>query len=74
MVAVVCNNNELGRIGSMKQHTAAKTTIIIMVLGVVLLLGIYAFRFLNPLASIALSAIVLVAAFYFSLKIWRMKG
>jgi hypothetical protein len=57
----------------MTQHTAAKTTIIIMVLGVVLLLGIYAFEFLNPLASIALSAIVLVTALYFSLKIWRMK-
>ena len=57
----------------MTQHTAAKTTIIIMVLGVVLLLGIYAFEFLNPLASIALSAIVLVTALYFSLKIWKVK-
>ena len=58
----------------MTQHTAAKTTIIVMALGVVLLLGIYAFEFLNPLASIALSAIVLIAALYFSLKIWKVKG
>ena len=58
----------------MTQHTAAKTTIIIMVLGVVILLGIYTFELLNPLAAIALSAVVLVAAFYFSLKIWKVKG
>ena len=58
----------------MTQHRGAKSVMIALLLGVVLLLGIYAFEFLNPLASIALSAIVLIAALYFSLKIWRMKG
>jgi hypothetical protein len=56
----------------MTQHSGSKTAIIVLLLGVVILLGIYAFRFLDPMAAIALSAIVLVAAFYFSLKVWRM--
>jgi Na+/H+ antiporter NhaC len=56
-----------------QQHTGAKSVLIVLVLGVVILLGVYAFRFLDPLAAIALSAIVLVATFYFSLKIWKVK-
>ena len=52
----------------------AKSVLIVLVLGVVILLGVYAFRFLDPLAAMALSAIVLIAAFYLSLKVWRMKG
>lgn len=58
----------------MTQHRGAKSVMIALLLGVVMLLGIYAFEFLNPLASIALSAIVLIAALYFSLKIWKVKG
>ena len=57
---------------TMAQQRGAKTVIIVLVLGVVMLLGTYTFEFLNPVAAIALSAIVLVAAFYFSLKIWKV--
>lgn len=57
-----------------QEHKGAKSAIMILVLGVIILLGIYTFRYLDPMAAIALSAIVLVAAFYFSLRIWRMKG
>ena len=55
------------------QHSGSRTAIIVLLLGVVILLGIYTFELLNPLAAIALSAVVLVAAFYFSLKIWKVK-
>ena len=56
----------------MTQHSGSRTAIIVLLLGVVILMGIYAFRFLDPLAAIALSAIVLIAAFYFSFKIWKV--
>lgn len=58
----------------MTQHRGTKSVTILLVLGVVILLGIYTFRFLDPLAAIALSAIVLVAAFYFSLRIWKVRS
>ncbi len=52
-------------------HGTAKTAAIVLVLGMVVLLGIYSLELLSPAASIILSAIVLVAAFFFVRGIWK---
>lgn len=56
----------------MTDHTAARTVLVIVVLGIVAILGIYCFEFLDPMAAIALSVTVLFGSLYFAHRIWRV--
>lgn len=55
----------------MTQHKGARATLIMLELGILAILAIYAFEFLNSLAAVALCAAGLIVVFYYSLKIWR---
>ena len=56
----------------MTDHKVARTILVVMILGIVAVLGIYACEFLNTFAAIALVLIVLIAASYFSSKVWKL--
>ncbi|MEM3794036.1 MAG: hypothetical protein QXS76_03905 [Candidatus Bathyarchaeia archaeon] len=60
----------MGR-GIAVRGSASRSVMIILATGVLLLLGIFSFEFLNPVAAILLTAAVFLLVFYSALKVWR---
>ncbi|MEM4066072.1 MAG: hypothetical protein QXV17_04330 [Candidatus Micrarchaeaceae archaeon] len=51
--------------------SASRSVMIILAAGVLLVLGVFSFEFLNPVAAILLSVAVFLLVFYTALKVWR---